>query len=118
MKIINGVEYQCNEKVQYTRISEYGFKYWCNEKGQLHREDGPAIYHPDIISDWYLNGECYKTEWPDGNKKWYKNGGTCIKILYNKEIYYSPCKDCIVDVCCDRRSCDIYYKFISMTYVK
>lgn len=47
-------------------MSDNGFGYieWRNDKGELHREDGPAI------------------EWPNGSKFWYENG----KYIRKEEV--------------------------------
>ena len=54
-------------------------KYWKNDKGQWHREDGPAIERADGIKLWYINGQCHRLEGPaievaSGSKSWYING--------------------------------------------
>ena len=32
---------------------------WKNDKGDLHRDDGPAIEHADSTTYWYLNNFYY-----------------------------------------------------------
>ena len=44
----------------------------------LHREDGPAVIHPDGKQEWYLNGLRHRTDGPaviraDGRQEWYVN---------------------------------------------
>ena len=56
-----------------------GFEKWYNEKGQHHREDGPAIKYPDGTKKWYINGNCHRldgpaVEWINGDKEWWING--------------------------------------------
>ena len=50
-----------------------------NEKGQYHREDGPAVEYTDGTKEWYIKGMLHRTdgpaiEWADGTKKWYIKG--------------------------------------------
>jgi hypothetical protein len=50
-----------------------------DEKGNLHREDGPAIEFANGTKAWYLNGERHREDGPaieysDGSKYWYLNG--------------------------------------------
>ena len=35
---------------------------WFNDKGQHHREDGPAFEYTDGTTLWYLNGRSYAEE--------------------------------------------------------
>lgn len=59
---------------------EYGAgnKHWfC--KGQLHRNDGPAVERADGTKEWYRNGLIHREdgpalERPDGSKEWYRFG--------------------------------------------
>jgi hypothetical protein len=49
-----------------------------NEKGELSREDGPAVIKYNGFKAWYLNGELHRTdgpaiEWANGSKDWYLN---------------------------------------------
>ena len=50
-----------------------------NRSGQLHRDDGPAIVHPDGTQYWYRNGQLHRDDGPaavyqDGKQLWYRNG--------------------------------------------
>jgi hypothetical protein len=50
-----------------------------NVWGQLHREDGPAIEHPDGTKVWFLNGLRHREdgpaiEWANGSREWHLNG--------------------------------------------
>jgi hypothetical protein len=47
---------------------EVGNKFWCNDKGQFHREDGPAIVWEDGSKEWWFNDELHRL---DGKKEWY-----------------------------------------------
>jgi hypothetical protein len=60
-------------------IDEYGNKYWRNDKGELHREDGPAIEYKYGTKYWYINDNLHRLdgsaiEWFDGMKEWYIDG--------------------------------------------
>ena len=60
-------------------IDEYGTKYWHNSQGEVHREDGPAIEYPDGSKKWYKNGLLHREdgpaiEWINGGQEWYING--------------------------------------------
>jgi antitoxin component YwqK of YwqJK toxin-antitoxin module len=53
--------------------------FWRNERGEYHREDGPAIERVSGSKHWYLNGQLHRKdgpacEWADGDKEWYLNG--------------------------------------------
>ena len=52
-----------------------GDKFWF-QKGEFHREDGPAIECADGYKEWYHNGELHREdgparEFPDGRKEWW-----------------------------------------------
>lgn len=47
-----------------------------NKFGVLHREDGPAIIHPDGYKAWYRYGKRHRedgpaVEHPNGEKQWW-----------------------------------------------
>ncbi len=59
-------------------LSDGSIRYY-NAEGKLHREDGPAVEHPDGYCGWYRNGERHRLDGPavedaDGTKAWYRNG--------------------------------------------
>lgn len=58
-------------------VDMYGTKTWRNEKGQLHREDGPAIEWSDGDWEWRLNGKrhriCGPCAWISGYYYWRVN---------------------------------------------
>jgi hypothetical protein len=63
----------------YTVTIENGTTTWHNSKGQLHREDGPAVEWANGTKMWYLNGEFHREDGPaveyaNGTKWWYRNG--------------------------------------------
>ena len=60
-------------------IDADGNKFWRNPKGQLHREDGPAVEYASGTKYWYQNNKKYREDGPavefvDVVKWWYKNG--------------------------------------------
>ena len=66
------------DKDEPTKIDRFGTKYWKNDKGQLHREDGPAVEYADGSKWWYLNGKLHREDGPayegaNGDKEWYLN---------------------------------------------
>jgi len=42
-----------------TYVDEFGAISWFNEKGQWHREDGPASIFVDTSVEWFFNGVNY-----------------------------------------------------------
>lgn len=73
-----------NETKMY--INEYGDKLWRNEKGELHREDGPAIEYPDGYKQWYINGKRHRAD------------GPAIEGLYQLKKKYTSTNDYLLDV--------------------
>ena len=65
--------------IEYTvRVYPSGIKRWYS-KGNLHREDGPAIEWANGDKEWWLKGKCHREdgpaiEWANGTKVWYLNG--------------------------------------------
>ena len=56
-----------------------GYRVWRNRNGKLHRDDGPAVVHPDGTVKWYCNGKLHRDGgpaivYPDGTVKWCRNG--------------------------------------------
>ena len=52
---------------------------WCNEKGEYHREDGPAFIRPNGDCFWYKNGKRHRengpaVEYTNGYKQWWVEG--------------------------------------------
>lgn len=57
----------------------FGDIHWVNKKGELHREDGPAVETLCGDKRWYQNGNRHRTDGPaiersNGSKDWYING--------------------------------------------
>jgi len=60
-------------------IDEYGTKHWYNDRGEFHREDGPAVEYASGNKEWWINGNLHREDGPAieyayGNKEWYING--------------------------------------------
>lgn len=56
-----------------------GTQNWRNSRGELHREDGPAVIEQDGTHIWYLNGKFQNASgptivWTNGIQFWYLNG--------------------------------------------
>jgi hypothetical protein len=67
-----------NFEGEWQHICNDGSKRWYNSKGQLHREDGPAIEWRDGSKHWYINNQLHRIggpaiERPTGDKEWYIN---------------------------------------------
>jgi hypothetical protein len=66
-------------KIIYRVEVEDGNTSWYNEKGQVHREDGPAFELADGTKYWYRNNQYHREDGPaieyaDGSKHWFRNG--------------------------------------------
>lgn len=62
-----------------TEIDEDGTRRWRNDSGQLHREGGPAVEHPDGSRFWWRNGKLHRedgpaVEIPGDRQEWCQNG--------------------------------------------
>ena len=58
-------------------IDGLGVKRW-RLRGLIHREDGPAVEHPNGLKEWYLNGQRCRIdgpaiEWANGAFEWWYN---------------------------------------------
>ena len=58
---------------------ELDYVIWKNDKGDFHREDGPAVVYANRTTYWYLNNKCHREDGPaileaSGTKYWYLNG--------------------------------------------
>ena len=56
-----------------------------NSSGQLHRDDGPAIVHPDGRQYWYRNGQLHRDDgpaivYPDGAQYWYRKSRPILRL--------------------------------------
>ena len=64
---------------------------WLNDKGQHHREDGPAWEYADGSKLWFLNGLRHRENGPaiehaNGLKHWYLNDVHYTEKVYNDKI--------------------------------
>ena len=70
-----------------------------NEKGEFHREDGPAIEWWDGTKFWYINGNRHREDGPvveysNGSKEWWINGqlhredGPAIEYVDGTKLWY------------------------------
>jgi len=60
-------------------VNEDGRIEWRLPNGILHREDGPAVTHPDGSKFWYSSDKLHRIDGPaviqpDGYKAWYHHG--------------------------------------------
>ena len=72
----------------YFKSDETIDKVWRNEKGELHREDGPAVESSNGRREWFKNGLRHREDgpaivWEDGTHSYYLND-----IKYTKEEYW------------------------------
>ncbi len=61
---------------------------WRNNKGEVHKEKGPAIEYNNGTKCWYKNGEHHRLDGPaiehsDGTKYWWLDGR-----LYSEEKWF------------------------------
>lgn len=73
-------------------IDAFKIKHYYNELGQYHREDGPAIEHPDGTKHWYKNGLLHREDGPaieleNGEKAWYKKGAYYVPTDHEMKLY-------------------------------
>ena len=69
-------------------VDEFGIKRWRNERGEHHREDGPAVEWTNGAKSWCINDKLHREggpaiEYANGNKSWYLNGR-----FYSEEEYW------------------------------
>lgn len=68
-------------------VDHYGDKVWINEKGQYHREDGPAIECRNGYKAYYKNDlrhriEGASVEYIDGRKEWWVGGEDITPLIW------------------------------------
>ena len=66
-------------KIYTVEVWDNGDTFWKNDKGEWHRENGPAIELSNGTKSWYLNGKLHRIggpaiEWSSGSKEWFLNG--------------------------------------------
>jgi hypothetical protein len=76
---------------------------WYNDKGQYHREDGPAIEYANGTKSWYKNDFLHREdglaiEYVDGHKSWYLEGKEYTEEEYNKKMNKSSCNGKVVEI--------------------
>ena len=88
-----------------TEIDSEGTKIWKNLKGELHRDNGPAVIYKGGNKYWYQNGKRHRDNdlpaviYKNGDKYWYQNGlrhrvdGPAVVWPNGREWYY------IFDIC-------------------
>jgi hypothetical protein len=59
-------------------IDKYGYKRWY-QRGELHRDDGPAVEFATGYNAWYQHGFRHRDDgpainYPSGLKEWYLSG--------------------------------------------
>ena len=64
-----------------------GDKIWYNDKGERHRENGPACEFNDGYSAWYIHDKPHREDGPavefeDGSKSWYLNGKQLTELEF------------------------------------
>ena len=60
-------------------VYENGDKFWYNEKGQYHRDDGPAIISINGSKEYWISGKLHRDHGPayegaGGYKEYWLNG--------------------------------------------
>jgi hypothetical protein len=71
---------------------------WFNEKGQYHREDGPAIEYVNGTKEWFINDRRHREDGPariySNGKVWYKrdklhrDNGPAIEDASGSKYWY------------------------------
>lgn len=67
-------------------VDKWGNKHWENEKGEFHRENGPAIEWKNGDKEWWFDGRRHRIdgpaiEWPSGMKSWWVGGGWITDLV-------------------------------------
>ena len=85
--------------IEYTvKVFGSGDRWWWY-KGELHREDGPAIERANGTKFWIRKDKLHRENGPaieqaNGHKTWYLSGKKCTEKEFNKKM--SPTKDMTV----------------------
>ena len=80
--------------IEYTvKVGNNGCRIWYLN-GKRHREDGPAVEHPDGSKEWFLNGDWHREDGPaieyaSGNKRWYLEG-----VLLDEDQHRTQTESC------------------------
>jgi hypothetical protein len=72
-------------------VDEWGNIRYNNEKGQYHREDGPAIERHNGYKAWWINGLVHREDGPaivfsDGVEQYWLNGKKYSKKDWEVEV--------------------------------
>ena len=72
-------EEQTFNALKYVIVRKNNRILYFNNKGQQHREDGPAIEREDGKKEWWVNGKLHREDGPaiefaDGTKQWWRLG--------------------------------------------
>jgi hypothetical protein len=65
--------------IEYTvKVVKGGTRMWFLN-GKRHREDGPAVEHPDGYKEWRFNGKVHREDGPaieyaSGKEEWWRHG--------------------------------------------
>ena len=91
----DGTTIYCNHLDQVHRIHgpayiSCGNRFWFN-RGQLHREDGPAIEYFDGAKQWYRRGKRHRTDGPaiefsNGTKYWFLDDQRLSKVQFHERV--------------------------------
>lgn len=64
---------------------ESGTKIWKNDKGQIHRDDGPAITWTNGNWEWWFEDKCHRIEgpsdWLNGEHRWFVHDKNITKLV-------------------------------------
>ena len=79
-----------------------GDKYWYLND-HLHRTDGPAVERTNGYKAWYLNGQRHRTDGPaieyeNGDKDWYLNSKRLTEEEFKRQTSKDNCEDKIVEI--------------------
>ena len=80
-------------------IKNPGYYKYYDKKGQLHREDGPAVKWAGFLTEWRRHGKRHREDGPavkydNGNEEWYINGkrhredGPAIEFANGDKAWY------------------------------
>lgn len=104
MKVVAHIQTAPKNRVE---IDEFGTKRYFNEKGQLHRENGPAVewvigtkeWWTIGSKEWWVNGQLHREGAPaivygNGDKEWWVNGqrhrenGPAIVLVNGSKLWF------------------------------
>ena len=80
-----------------TIITSNGTRKWTNTRGDLHRENGPAVLYSGGAKYWYQNNRLHCTDgpaveddkdWGSDCKAWFINGKQLTEAEFNQRVKY------------------------------